>query len=158
MALGEGSSIKKGLRSLNLSDDQRAQVRAIHDASRGQIEAVLSEEQRQQLSALHERRGRGSGGHLERLNLTAAQSAQIEAIRSGERTQMESVLTADQRAALAEGEMGKRAWRALDLTDAQKEQLRAIHEATHEQINAVLTEEQRQQLPARGRRDRDRDS
>ena len=149
-ALGEGESLRRGLRSLDLTDDQRSQIRALKEGSREQISAILTDEQRQQLAESHGRRGGGRGEYLESLNLTEAQTAQIEAIRNDERSQMEALLTAEQRAELGDGEMGRRAWRSLDLTDEQRQQMRAIHEATHEQINAVLTEEQHQQLPERG--------
>ena len=150
--LAASDSPKRAFRALDLSDDQRSQIRSLREGSRDQINAILTEEQRQQLSEMHDGEGRGHrrGPGLEDLNLTEAQSTQIEAIRSDERSQMEALLTAEQRAELGENELGRRAWRSLDLTDEQREQLRTIHEATHEQISAVLTEEQRQQLPERG--------
>ena len=89
--------------------------------------------------------GHRSGHRLEQLNLTDAQSTQIEAIRTDARAQMRSVLTDEQRATLDGGE-GRRAWRTLDLSDSQREQIRSIREASKEEISAVLTEEQRAQI------------
>jgi len=102
------------------------------------------------------RSGHRSGHRLEQLDLTDAQSTQIEAIHTDARDQMQSVLTNEQRATL-EGSEGRRAWRALDLSDSQREQLRSIREASKEEISAVLTEEQRSQIQSmreerRGRR------
>lgn len=88
----------------------------------------------------------GRGDRFEQLNLTADQSSQIEAIRTETRSQIEAVLTSEQRAALGEGESMKRGLRSLDLTDEQREQIRAIKDGKREQIEAILTEEQRQQL------------
>ena len=162
--LAASDSPREGFRALDLSDDQRSEIRSLRESSREQINAILTDEQRQQLAELPGRGGRGDQGdrgqHLEALNLTEAQSTQIEAIRSDARSQMEAVLTAEQRATLGEGEANRRAWKSLDLTDEQREQMRAIHEASHEQINALLTEEQRQQLPERpqGRRGGSSDS
>lgn len=105
-------------------------------------------------------RGHRGGHHLEQLDLTEAQSAQIEAILTDVRSQMQSVLTEEQAAALENGE-GRRAWRALDLSDSQREQIRSIREASKEEISEILTEEQRAQLQAMredhpGRRGRNR--
>lgn len=160
--LAASNSPREGFRALDLSDDQRSEIRTLRESSREQINAILTDEQRQQLAELPGQGGDrgGRGQHLEALNLTEAQSTQIEAIRSDARSQMEAVLTAEQRATLGEGEPDRRAWKSLDLTDEQREQMRAIHEASHEQISAVLTEEQRQQLPERpqGRRGGSSDS
>ena len=154
--LAASDSPREGFRALDLSDDQRSEIRSLRESSREQINAILTDEQRQQLAELPGRGDQGGQGnrggrgqHLEALNLTEAQSTQIEAIRSDARSQMEAVLTAEQRATLGDGEPDRRAWKSLDLTDEQREQMQAIHEASHEQISAVLTEEQRQQLPER---------
>jgi Spy/CpxP family protein refolding chaperone len=89
--------------------------------------------------------GGRSGHRLEQLDLTDAQSTQIEAIHTNARAQMRSILTEEQIATLESSE-GRRAWRALDLSDSQREQLRSIREASREEISAVLTEEQRAQV------------
>ncbi|MBE9080320.1 Spy/CpxP family protein refolding chaperone [Romeria aff. gracilis LEGE 07310] len=90
------------------------------------------------------------GGHrrpnLEQLDLTEEQSAQIETIRTDTRSQMEALLTPEQRAAAAGSESPREALRSLDLTDEQRQQMRAIRESSREQIRAVLTDEQQQQL------------
>ncbi|MDA1306180.1 MAG: hypothetical protein O2917_02810 [Acidobacteria bacterium] len=49
-----------GLRELDLTDDQKAQVKAIHDKVREDVDAVLTPEQREKLAA--RRGGRGGGG------------------------------------------------------------------------------------------------
>ncbi|NEP19997.1 MAG: hypothetical protein F6J97_24435 [Leptolyngbya sp. SIO4C1] len=95
----------------------------------------------------------GDRGHFEQLNLTEAQSTQIEAIRSDTRSQIEAVLTPEQQASLDDSESFRRGLKALDLSDDQRSQIRSIHASSREQIEAVLTEEQRQQLlAARDRR------
>jgi len=149
--LGEGEMNRGGLRSLDLTDEQHDQIHTIKDSSREQINAVLTTEQQQELAAAREGsgRGEGKGRRFEALNLTDDQSAQIEAIRTQTKSQMEALLTPEQQATLGEGDGGRRGFRNLDLTDEQRQQMRAIHEASHEQINAVLTPEQRQQLPER---------
>ncbi len=152
---------RRAWRQLDLSEDQRSQLRTIRESTREQIGALLTDEQRQQMEAMHEgRRGRrgGRGGHLEQLDLTDAQSAEIEAIRTNTRSQMEALLTDEQRTALENSEAeGRRAWRQLDLSEEQRSQMRELREASREQVQGVLTEEQRQQLEelhgeGRGRR------
>lgn len=149
------SAGRGGFRELDLTDEQRSQIRTIKKGSREQISAVLTDEQRQELMAMRpEGRGHGRGDRFEALNLTDAQSAQIEAIRTETKSQMEALLTPEQQATLSAGDEGRKGFRNFDLTDEQREQMQAIHEASHEKINAVLTPEQRQQLPERpeGRR------
>ncbi|MEL6491663.1 MAG: hypothetical protein AAFV85_07470 [Cyanobacteria bacterium J06634_6] len=98
------------------------------------------------VKASHAEGGRG-GQHLEQLDLSEAQRTQIEAIRTDTRSQIESVLTADQQATLENSEQrGRRAFRELDLSEDQREQLRAIHEDSRDQVSEVLTDEQRSQL------------
>jgi Spy/CpxP family protein refolding chaperone len=51
------------LRGLDLTEDQKAQIKAIHDKVRQDVEAVLTPEQREQLTARRAGRGgRGGGG------------------------------------------------------------------------------------------------
>jgi len=51
------------LRGLDLTDEQKTQIKAIHDKVRQDVEAVLTPEQREQLTARRAGRGgRGGGG------------------------------------------------------------------------------------------------
>ena len=77
------------------------------------------------------------------LNLTAAQKAQIKTIRESAKTQSQNVLTAEQRAKIAEARLSGK---PLNLTDAQKQQMKAIGESTKAQIRNVLTPAQQQQI------------
>lgn len=86
------------------------------------------------------------GFHLEQLDLTEDQSAQVEAIRTDARSQMEALLTPEQQAILEGSESPREAFRSLVLSDEQRQQMRAIREASREQIRTVITDEQRQQL------------
>ena len=98
------------------------------------------------VKASHAEGGRG-GQRLEQLDLSEAQRTQIEAIRTDTRSQIESVLTADQQATLENSEQrSRRAFRELNLSEDQREQLRAIHEDSRDQVSEVLTDEQRSQL------------
>lgn len=85
-----------------------------------------------------------------RLNLTPEQQTRIDALRAAERQQIDSILTAEQRAQLGNnsqnGTYGRRMWKELNLTDAQKQQIQQIKTNTRTQIDSILTAEQRQQL------------
>ncbi|MFK8183317.1 MAG: Spy/CpxP family protein refolding chaperone [Phormidesmis sp.] len=84
---------------------------------------------------------------FEELNLTDTQSARIESIFTDTRSQMRSVLTAEQQAAWDEAKAeGRRARRELNLSEDQRDQLRSIRESSQEDVQAVLTEQQREQL------------
>lgn len=101
------------------------------------------------------------------LNLTSEQQAQMEQIYQNERSQIDTILTADQKAQLqrewanrkpSTGEnhrtppTGERQeppsspFASLNLTAEQRSQIEAVKESSKEQMDAVLTPEQRQQL------------
>ncbi len=88
------------------------------------------------------------------LNLSPEQQAQIEEIHQNTRSQLDTILTADQRAQLQreapppEGRqgMGRPPFDSLNLTAEQRSQLEAVFRSTKEQLDAVLTPEQRQQV------------
>jgi Spy/CpxP family protein refolding chaperone len=61
---GFGQGVRRGgpgmaLRGLKLSDDQKAQLRAIHEKTKADVDAVLTPEQRKMLK--NRRTGRGGG-------------------------------------------------------------------------------------------------
>ncbi|MBW4565138.1 MAG: P pilus assembly/Cpx signaling pathway, periplasmic inhibitor/zinc-resistance associated protein [Mojavia pulchra JT2-VF2] len=112
-------------------------------------------------------------GLWRQLGLTDAQQSQIEAIRRETRTQMEAVLTQEQKNQLQEqlqarqaqrdqrqagqqpgqrpngrqaGERPNRGFARLNLTEAQKAQMKQIMESSQQRIQAVLTPEQRTKL------------
>ncbi|MBE9199100.1 MULTISPECIES: P pilus assembly/Cpx signaling pathway, periplasmic inhibitor/zinc-resistance associated protein [unclassified Nodularia (in: cyanobacteria)] len=95
------------------------------------------------------------GGPWQRLNLTEAQKAQMQTIKSNTRAQIEAILTPEQKATLAAAKQagqqgqqgqGKKGWANLNLTEQQKTQMRQIKESSQQQMQAVLTPEQRQQM------------
>ncbi len=89
---------------------------------------------------------------MQRLNLTDTQKAQMQAIKTNTRSQIEGILTAEQRATLQaaknapQGQRGQRGWANLNLTEQQRTQMRQIQQASQQQMQAVLTPEQRQQM------------
>ncbi len=110
------------------------------------------------------------------LNLTPEQQARMEQIRKDERSQIDAILTADQKAQLqsewanrkpfmgekyrtpptgensgtpSTGEnrrMRPSPFASLNLTAEQRSKIEAVMRSSKEQMDAVLTEEQRQQL------------
>ena len=77
-------------RKLNLSDDQKAQIKQIHESTKEQINVILTSDQqaeKQQARLQHTRPN---------LNLSDDQKAQIKAIRQKSFSQIKAVLTPEQ--------------------------------------------------------------
>jgi len=89
-------------------------------------------------------------GRWAALNLTQEQKDQMAQIRQQTRSQIDALLTQEQRdkfKAAMESNQGRRAaMAAMNLSDAQKTQMRAIKESAKSKVDAILTQEQRQQL------------
>jgi periplasmic protein CpxP/Spy len=88
-------------------------------------------------------------GMWEQLNLSDTQKQQLKTVRDTTKQQIESLLTEEQRAKLAEAKQAgdrKGAWRSLNLTADQKQKISEIRKRSKEQGLAILTPEQRTQL------------
>lgn len=121
--------MEKGpFRRLNLTDAQKAQIKQIHESTRTKIEAVLTPEQKTKLEAAKaemkarhqarknsnqkwEGRDRDKENIFESLNLTDAQKKEIKAIRESAKTQMETVLTPEQKAKMEQFKQNMRSRR-----------------------------------------------
>ncbi|MFB2894183.1 hypothetical protein ACE1CI_14830 [Aerosakkonemataceae cyanobacterium BLCC-F50] len=105
-------------------------------------------------------------GKGNRLNLTDAQKTQMRQIREATRTQIENVLTQEQKDKLRaareqrrqqrgeqqaqqggdrRGQRGQ-VWASLNLTADQQAQIKRIREESRQKMQAVLTPEQQQQM------------
>ena len=102
----------------------------------------------------------GNRGRRERpdLNLTSEQEAQLRALQEETRSQMDAILTPEQREML-ETAREQRQRPRLNLTTEQRQQMQDIREASQAAHDAILTPEQRQQIdehrqnrPDRGQR------
>jgi Spy/CpxP family protein refolding chaperone len=87
------------LNKLNLTEDQKQQMKAIREATCTQIRALLTEEQKAQLGTTGQG-GKGCG--LRSVSLNEEQKAQIQKIRQAAKQQMEAVLTPEQRQQIQE--------------------------------------------------------
>lgn len=94
-------------------------------------------------------------GKWAQLNLTPAQQEQMRQIKAEFRTQMQAILTPEQRAKLEAAKQNSQGqnrqarrgvMESLNLTDAQKAQMRELKQQQKSRMQAVLTAEQRQQL------------
>lgn len=98
-------------------------------------------------------------GPFERLGLNEEQKTKIKEIRRNSRTQMEGILSPEQKQQLQAAkqerqgqprqERGQRPGKnfaSLNLTPEQKTKMREIRESEKNQIQAILTPEQQQQL------------
>ena len=147
-----GRERRQAMRNLNLSEDQRAQLRSIRETSRAAADEVFTAEQQAQLQAMAAERGERRKNRREEvaaeLNLTSQQQAELDAIKANAQTQVDAVLTSEQRAAL-DGKTGRergQAMRNLNLSEDQRAQLQSIREQSRAAADEVLTAEQLAQL------------
>ena len=86
----------------------------------------------------------------EELNLTTDQQTQLERIRDNKHSQIEQILTPEQRETFQQlqeqRQRHREGMRSLNLTEAQRSQMREIHQSAREQMRDVLTEEQQEQI------------
>ncbi|WP_013323904.1 Spy/CpxP family protein refolding chaperone [Gloeothece verrucosa] len=85
-----------------------------------------------------------------KLNLTPEQQTQMRQIWQSTRTQIENVLTEEQknqlRTAKDKGQNMRQVWSSLNLTSEQQSQIQAIRQDSQQKMKAILTPEQQQQL------------
>ena len=105
------------LADLNLTQDQKARMRQLHQETRQKIEAVLTQEQRRQYTAALQNPSRAVRNGNGDMNSFSVQ-------RSGRRNVMAS----------------------LNLTQEQKNKIRDLMQSARSRMNGILTEAQRTQL------------
>jgi Spy/CpxP family protein refolding chaperone len=86
----------RGMEQLNLTADQQAKMKQIHDSERQQMDAILTDAQKAQMQTARQQHQKPN------LNLTDDQKAQIKTIRQAAQSQMEAILTPDQKQKLQE--------------------------------------------------------
>jgi periplasmic protein CpxP/Spy len=90
------------------------------------------------------------GGQLQRLGLSDSQKAQIEEIRSSTRSQVEEVITVEQREQFKNGVKNGQglpaAMLSMKLTPEQQTQLQEILESSKTKFESVLTLKQKQKV------------
>ena len=142
----------RAMRSLDLNDEQRAQLQDIREETHAAVDDVLTDEQQAQLQAM---RAEHSGRHknrredfAEELNLTPEQQTELDAIKENAQAQVEEVLNDEQLEAL-EGKTGlerMQALRSFDLSEEQRAELQEIREESRAAVDEVLTDEQQAQI------------
>ena len=154
-SLDAGEPMREALRSVDLSEQQRSNIRTVAEGSREAGRDILTLEQQAQLEASRGQRARGKGmGQIEELadelGLTEDQKAEFEALRTSTRSEVEGVLSADQiatfRSTIGDGGDFRAALRSLDLSDSQRTELRSIFESSRDTAQGILTEDQQAQL------------
>jgi periplasmic protein CpxP/Spy len=96
-----GERAERLANKLNLTEDQKAQMKQIKESTRTRIEAILTAEQKAQLQTAKQQ-GQRKREAFKSINLTEAQKEQIRGIRQETQQQMEAVLTPEQRQTLAQ--------------------------------------------------------
>lgn len=84
---------------LGLTDAQKSQIQEIHRKTRAEMEKVFTPEQLQTLKAARQNRQNGDNRRnvMSSLNLTQNQKDQLRQIRESEKTQIDGILTPEQR-------------------------------------------------------------
>ncbi len=89
-------------------------------------------------------------GRMDNLNLTPAQKTKMEQLRQSARTEIEGILTTEQRQKFQQIETQRQvrhqAGESMNLTADQKLKLKAIRQANQQQFQAILTPTQQAQL------------
>ena len=85
------------------------------------------------------------------LGLTEEQQARVSELRADMRSQMSTILTAEQKSTLQNARSGgerpgRGTIRSLNLTTEQRQQMRALHQDFQADLEDILTEEQVQKL------------
>ncbi|PSB23602.1 hypothetical protein [Stenomitos frigidus] len=123
-AIKQGQSVEATIAAMNLSADQKAQLQQVLAAS--------------------------GLPNLSQLNLTQTQKVQLKQVYAQVRTQLDQILTVEQRqqfkAALVQGSSFQGAIATMNLSAEQKTQVRQMMQSTRPQLDQILTAEQKQQL------------
>ena len=112
------------------ADAKRAKIRSLRESTRQQFQAVLTPEQQQLLqNGRRERRGGARRGPRADLGLTADQRSQLETIHKSTRDQVSAIRNDS------------------TLSSEQKEaKLKSLLQNSHQQVSTILTPEQQQKL------------
>jgi periplasmic protein CpxP/Spy len=97
-----GARMERTFKSLNLTETQRNQMKAMREAGRAEMERIFTPEQQAKLKAA-KAEGRGDRkAIMQSLNLTDAQKTAIKALKQRQRLSIEAILTPEQKAQLAQ--------------------------------------------------------
>lgn len=96
---------------LGLNDSQKAQIEAIMKDTRAKMDAVLTPEQRALKESARQNRQAGQRGERKPLNLTQDQKNQIKQIRESSKSQIQSILTPEQKQKWEQMRQQKRSYR-----------------------------------------------
>lgn len=107
------------------ADQRRTQMQAVHQQFRTKMQGILTAEQQKQLQQMR----RARGGPMARLNLTDEQKARMKPILEQQRQQMQAIRNDS----------------SLSAQDRQQK-MRDLRQNTRSQMRSILTPEQQQQL------------
>ncbi|AKG23880.1 hypothetical protein [Calothrix sp. 336/3] len=103
------SGKKSGMQDLGLSPEQKAKIKAIRQATREEIQKRLTPEQRQQWQTMKQNRQGGKKGEGWRsLNLSETQKTEIRQLMESQKSQINAVLTEEQRQKLEQSRQARR--------------------------------------------------
>jgi putative peptidoglycan lipid II flippase len=152
------TAVPQGIDGVNLSADQKNELRSIRQANIQQLKLILTSDQIAKLEGMSGlERGismlflRGfSHGMMSKMNFSSEQKKKIKQLLIADRHQIDTVLTKEQqRKTIAMQNRNKevdRGWKQLNLTASQKADLKAMRDAKKQELNQILTPEQQAKI------------
>ncbi len=152
------TAVPQGIDGVNLSADQKNELRAIRQANIQQLKLILTSAQIFKLEGMS---GLDKGismlflrgfshGMMKEMNFSSEQKKKIKQLLIADRQQIDTVLTKEQqRKTIAMQNRNKavdRGWKQLNLTPSQKAELKAIRDAKKQELNEILTPEQQAKI------------
>jgi putative peptidoglycan lipid II flippase len=152
------TSVPQGINGVNLSADQKNELRTIRQAHIEQLRLILNSAQTirlEQMGGLD--KGISilflrsfSNRQMAKMNFSPEQKQQIKQLLIEDRQQIDDVLTKEQQQKTIDMQRRNRAvnqgWKKLNLTATQKAELKAIRDAKKQELNSILTPEQQAKI------------
>jgi len=162
----EGERLERVIDALELTEEQREQVKPILAEHRQAVEQWREQSAGKMRELMEEMRQARQDGDAEKVESVRQQMQQLgesrRELHTGLMSKLDPVLTDEQMAKLRELGQERRerraiaGWGRLDLTPEQREKIEKILDEADAKIMEILTPEQREQLQERRDRRRDR--
>jgi putative peptidoglycan lipid II flippase len=152
------TSVPQGINGVNLSADQKNELRTIRQAHIEQLRLILNSAQ---INRLEQMGGLDKGisilflrsfsnRQMAKMNFSPEQKQQIKQLLIEDRQQIDDVLTKEQQQKTIDLQRRNRAvnqgWKELNLTATQKAELKAIRDVKKQELNSILTPEQQAKI------------
>jgi hypothetical protein len=148
----------QGINGVNLSADQKNELRAIRQLHIEQLKSILTSAQ---IARLEQIGGSDKGisilflrsfsnRQMAKMNFSPEQKQQIKQLLIEDRQQIDDVLTKEQQqktiAIQSRNRAVNQSWKKLNLTASQKAEMKAMRDAKKQELNSILTPEQQAKM------------